>query len=57
MMCVLGGGGTVEVAVKPYASSEQMENAAWLSPGNWVEKSGQKVDIAQVRGKKGVSPS
>ena len=43
----------MEGAVKPHASSEQTENAAWLSPGSWVEKSGQKVDIAQVRGKKG----
>ena len=47
----------VEGTVKPHASSEQMDNATWLSLGSWVEKSGRKVDIAQVRGKKGVSPS
>ena len=43
----------VEGTVKPHASSEQTESAAWLSPGSWVEKPGQKVDIAQVRGKRG----
>ena len=52
-VCVGGEGCVMEGAVKPHASSEQTENAAWLSPGSWVEKSGQKVDIAQVRGKKG----
>lgn len=56
-VCVGGEGCVVEGTVKPHASSEQMDNATWLSPGSWVEKSEWKVAIAQVRGKKGVPPS